>query len=224
MISSFHGSVARATVASCLLLTTVIAGAPPASAAPHIDRYQNREFSRVAAVAEDTFTATGRSFRYFGAYQSFDRKGLFQYAEVYIYEEVFDGPTVTIRETACPADPSALQISATDATFTGSIDTDGCFFNDAYSYNFMTDDFNYLGAAFSGSINVAGSWQGATETESTQSHGRFNSPAETFNYTCQSRVGRGHDQVAVSIDGSSWASGGFITVAREDCNRLSKSK
>lgn len=223
MISSFHGSVTHATVASGLLLATVIAGAPPASAAPPIDRYQNREFGRSATANSFTETASGYRFAYFAAYQNFDRKGVFESAEAYLYEEVQDGDTFGYREAVCPVDRNALQILKTDATFAGSIDTAACFFNFAFSIDFATGD-ETSGEGFSGRLDVAGSWQGATGKDSTQFHGRFVNPSEAFNYTCHSVAGLSHEQAAVFVDGSSWASGGFSSVYRSDCNVLSKIK
>jgi len=73
-------------------------------------------------------------------------------------------------------------------------------------------------------LDVAGSWQDATGTDSTQFHGRFVGSSEAFNYTCHNVAGFGHEQAAVFVDGSSWASGGFSNVYRSDCNVLSKIK
>ena len=223
MISSRYGSVAGATVASFMLLAVTVGAAAPASAAPPSYRYQNREANTGAFFVSFAETSDGYRFAIVEARQFFDRAGTYEGAEIFLYDETGGANSVSWREMACPVDRSALEIVKTDATLAASVDTDNCFFNEACSLDFATGERTCV-SGFSGTLEVAGSWQDAIATDSSQSNGRYASPSETYNYTCSYRSGSTHAHAEVSINGESFGPVGFSNVYRENCNRLSKVK
>jgi len=223
MTGSRHGSVAGATFASGLLLLAVIGTAAPAFAAPPSYRYQNREAGRGASLDNFVETSDGYRYTYFSASQYFDRAGTYEGADVYLYEETYGAETYSVRETACPVDRNALDISQTDATFAASIDTASCYFNFAYSIDLETGAETY-GEGFSGTLAITGRWRDAAGEDSAQRHGRSTSPWDTFNYVCNFRAGYAHAIAEVLVDGAAWGSGGSGFVYRDDCNVLYKAK
>lgn len=223
MISARHGSVAGITVASALLLVAIVGATSTASAAPPSYRYQNREAGRGAFLGSFTETSDGYRFTYFAANQFFDRAGTYEGADFYFYEETADSDSYTYREAGCPVERSALAISKTDATAAALIDTASCYFNFRYSYDYATGEETY-GEGFSGMLDVAGTWQDATATESNQSNGRMTSPWDTFGYNCSYRAGSLHTQAEVLVNNETWGSGGSSGVYSNDCNVLSKGK
>jgi hypothetical protein len=223
MISSRYGSVAGATVASFMLLVVAVGAAAPASAAPPSYRYQNREANNDAFFTSGTETSDGYRIAFFVASQFFDRAGTYEGAEVSFYEETVGASSVSWREAACPVDRSALAIVKTDATLVASVDTDNCVYNVACSLDFATDETT-CGNGFSGTLEVAGSWQDAAATDSSQSNGRYASPSEAFNYTCRFRAGNSHAHAEVLINGESLGPAVYSSVSRNDCNVLSKVK
>jgi hypothetical protein len=215
---------------SSLAVNSLMAGAASAAitiaasvamAAPRFHE-QNREASRYANVDACTDTAEGYRCAQVGANQSFDKKGTFEEADVYLSEEELNSAEYFWRYMSCPVDQSVLviRLPGPDATFAVSVDTENCF-NVGMRLDLATGNEESYG--FTGTVDLRGEWSrpGLRGSSQYTQHEKYNNVQ--WNYACNTKYGWDYQTVSATVDGIAWVSGpGFVY--SDICNLLSKDK
>jgi hypothetical protein len=199
---------------------TMVLSVSSAAAAPGF-RDQNRQTTRYADDQACADTAEGYRCTQVSPSQAFDRKGRFESAEIFLYEEEMNAQYYLYRYASCPTEPDALKINlpGPSASFAATVDTATCTFNFGMRLDFATGEEEFAG--FEGVLDVRGIWRGPALRGSSQytQHEKYNKVQ--WNYACNTKYGWDYAERSVTVNGVPAVSAkGFVY--SDLCNLLDK--